>query len=167
MAFYWGQGVGLPMIPPAFLLHPNTLKGLILCNLGFMCYFGIAPSGKPRQISPFCFSQPHSAYYKCTKARQLRLQTGQKLSRTAKQTQREKQAESNILKASKHKKYLLLEQTKPLCSYSKPRGQNITFCWETWGMTEILFIQFLISLLRLSSFHSFICLKLLLCKTSN
>lgn len=52
MAFYWGQGVGLPRIPPAFLLHPNTLKGLILCNFGFMCCFGIASSGKPRQISP-------------------------------------------------------------------------------------------------------------------
>lgn len=57
MAFYWGQGVGLPRIPPAFLLHPNTLKGLILCNFGFVCCFGIAPSGKPRQISP---SQSHT-----------------------------------------------------------------------------------------------------------
>lgn len=56
MAFYWGQGVGLPRIPPAFLLHPNTLKGPTLCNFGFMCCFSIAPSGKPRQISPFSFS---------------------------------------------------------------------------------------------------------------
>lgn len=159
MAFYWGQGVGLPRIPPAFLLHPNTLKGLILCNFGFMCCFGIAPSGMPGQISPFSFSQSHSAYYKCTKARELRLQTGQKLSRTEKQTQRERQAERNILRASKLKEYLLLEQTKPFCSYSKPRNQNITFCWETRGMTEVLFIQFSISLLRLKLFSLFHLLK--------
>lgn len=83
----------------------------------------------------------------------------QKLSRTEKQTQREGQAERNILRASKLKKYLLLEQTKPFCSYSKPRNQNITFCWETRGMTGVLFIQFLISLLRLKLFSSFHLLK--------
>lgn len=96
MAFYWGQGVGLPRIPPAFLLHPNTLKGLILCNFRFMCCFSIVPSGKPRQISPFSFSQSHSVDYKSTKARELRLQTGQKLSRAKKQreTGREKYPQS-------------------------------------------------------------------------
>lgn len=33
------------------------------------------------------------------------------------------------------------------------------YCWETRGMTEILFIQFLISLLRLKLFFSFHLLK--------
>jgi len=61
MAFYWGQGVGLPRNPPAFLL-PNTLKGLILCNFWFMCCFGLAPPGKPRPFSPFSSSLSRSAY---------------------------------------------------------------------------------------------------------
>lgn len=123
MAFYWGQGVGLPRIPPAFLLHPSTLKGLILYNFGFMCFFSIAPSGKPRQISPF-FSQSHSAYYKYTEARELRLKTGQKLSRTEKH--RDSQAERNILKASKCKEYLLLEQ-RPSAAIQNPETRILHF----------------------------------------
>lgn len=168
MAFYWGQGVGLPRIPPAFLLLPNTLKALIPCDFWFMCCFGLAPPGKPRPVPPSCFSQSHQRITSalCTTSRQLRLQAIRNY-QELKNTQRERRAECNIHKASKGKNCLLLEQTKPFCSYAKSRSCT-TFCWGTGGMREILFIQLLISLLRLKLFFCrFICSKLLFCKTSN
>lgn len=171
MAFYWGQGIGLPRNPPAFLLLPNTLKGLRPCEFWFMCCFGFAPPGKPNPDSPFSFSQSQSAYHKCSLHREQTAQTadGQKLWRTEKESQRERQAERKIHKASKCKKCLWLEQTKPFCSYANSRSQRTTFCWGTRGMRVIFsFIQFLISPLRLKlSFCCSICLKLLFCKTSN
>lgn len=163
MAFYWGQGVGLPRNPPAFLLLPNTLKGLIPRNFWCMCCFGLAPPGKPRPVSPF--SQSHSAYYKSFLHHKQTAQTTdhQQLSRTEKQSQRERRAKRNIHKSSKCKK-CLLEQTKPSCSFAKFRSQGTMFCWDE---RDFVYSVFNSSLSLKLSLSLFICLRLLFCKTSN
>lgn len=138
--------------------RPNTTRFL----MHVFC-FGLAPPGKPRLVSPF--SQSHSAYYKSFLHHKQTAQTTdhQQLSRTEKQSQRERQAKRNIHKGSKCKK-CLLEQTKPFCSFAKSRSQGTTFCWDE---RDFVYSVFNSSLSLKLSLSVFICLRLLFCKTSN
>lgn len=167
MAFYWGQGVGLPRNPPAFLLLPNTLKGLIPCDFWFMCCFGLAPPGKQAKAG-FSFLlltvtlsilQVLSAPW--TDSSDYRWSEIIKNWKTKSKTERGREKHPQSFEVQKVPLAGADKALLQLCKIQKP-------AYYVLLKVKILFIQFLISPLRLKlSFCRFICLKLLFCKTSN
>lgn len=118
-------------VSPAFLLLPNTLKSLIPCDFWFMCCFGLAPPGKPRPVSPFSFSQSHSVYYKCSLHRKQRAQTthGQKLPRTEKQSQRERDRGKHP-QSFKVQKVSCWSRQSPSAAIQNPKASVLHFVGE-------------------------------------